>query len=75
MVASRARVSWSSLLRHRPGLVLDDVLVDRGHQRPRRLQRTRKLELLELRVELADGLLGQMRRWPHPRGVRSLREG
>ena len=46
-------------LRHRPRFVLDDVLVDRRHQPPGGLQRARELELLELRIEVRDGLLRQ----------------
>ena len=75
MVASRARESWSSLLGDRPRLVLHDVLVHRRHQPPGRLQRARELELLELRVEIRNGLLRQLGRSPHPPAVRSLSEG
>ena len=49
------------LLAQRPGLVLDDVLVDRRHQAPGHFQRPRELVLIEQRVELRDRLARRFR--------------
>ena len=43
-----------------PKVVLDDVLVHRRYQAPRHFQSTRKLPLIEQRIEFGDGLAGSV---------------
>ena len=69
---ARSRV-LSPLLRQRPGLVLDDVLVDRRNQAPRCFKRAGKLELLELRIELAEWSVRPARQSLRSPAVRALR--
>ena len=63
------------LFGQRPGLVLDDVLVDRADQAPGALQRARKLEGVKGFAEIGDGLGSQLRDRLIAGGARAAADG